>query len=207
MNEADKIIELAHWLFFQYGMRSVTMDQIARELGISKKTLYQHFNSKADLVHKTVERFIEEEECMCEQIMGTDKNAIEQLIEIGKMVSNKLKTINPTSALDLKRYYKKSWQLIQGEHRQFIYKVVRQNMEKGMTEGWYRDDLNVEVICRIYLASMDLLIDPEVFPPNQFQISDTYTEFLKHHIYGIASLKGAAYFDKYLHQPTKIKAA
>ncbi len=192
MNETQQILTRIIPLVMQLGVRAVTMQQIAQELGMSKKTLYQYFKNKADLVHQMVQFHIAMEREMIQTIVQTDKNAINEIIEIGQHVIQHLRQVNPTSAYDLKRLYPKSWQLFD-EHKKFIAQIIQQNLEKGIKQGWYRSDFNIEIITRLYVSKIDAIIDINVFPAH-FSKAEIYQEMLKYHIHGVANEKGETYF-------------
>lgn len=196
MTETQQILARIIPLTMQLGVRAVTMQQIAKELGISKKTLYQYFESKADLVHQMVQFHIAMEREMMQKIIEGEKNAIDEIIEIGQHVIQHLRQVNPTSIYDLKRLYPKTWKLFD-EHKLFIAETIHQNLEKGIKQGWYRSDFNIEIITRLYVSKIDAIIDITVFPAH-FSKADIYKEMLKYHIHGVANEKGETYFNRYL---------
>ncbi len=205
MNEDQKILARIIPSIMRLGVRSVTMQQIAQELGISKKTLYLHFENKADMVHKAIEFYIEMEKEAIDEITDVDKNAIEEFVEIGRYVIKHLRQVNPTGAYDLKRLYPQTWELFE-EHKLFIASTIQTNLEKGIEQGWYRNDFNIEIITRLYVSKIDSIIDINVFPA-YFSKADVYIELLKYHIHGVASETGETYFNQYLNSLNQNKTS
>ncbi len=202
----NQLLVKAGELFFKYGIRSVSMDDIARELGISKKTLYLTVENKADLVHKSMVEWLKIDKEACNSIIDVKKNAIDELIEIGQHVREFLKGLNPSLMYDLQKYYPEVWKLNDLYKWDFIAPVIRANMLKGIEQGMFRDDLNVEMIARLYLVKTTSMLNNKTFPVDRFPLTDLYVEFLKYHIRGIASPKGNKRLDKILskHKKTQI---
>lgn len=179
------------------GVRSVTMSDLAKGVGISKKTLYQHFENKADLVHQTVQLHLKQEKEFISGIIEDEKNAILEIVEIGRFVSTMIRKTNPTIVLDMQKFYPQSWQLLDA-HKQFIGFVILRNLEKGKQQGLYRMAILSPIIARLYVSKLDRIIDSSLFPSHEFQTADVYIESLKYHIHGVATPKGIDFFNQYL---------
>lgn len=189
MEQKQKIFCQAEELFLKYGVKSVTMDDLASHLGVSKKTLYQHFKNKSDLVEKTLSEHLEMEKQAVLEFRATSENAIVELFKIGAHVSSHLHQINPAIMFDLKRYYPKAWETLEFYKTDFIYDNILKNIKRGSTEGLYRDDLNSEIIARFYLEMINAIMHPD-FKASNREIVEYYEEFLRYHVRGIASNKG-----------------
>lgn len=196
MSEKTRIAEHSRDVFFQYGIRSVTMDDLARELGISKKTLYQHFKSKDELVGFSIHEHLEEHQQKCIEIFGVEKNAIEKLLEIAKVSQEMLRKLKPSTIYDLQKYHKKSWDLVEEHRSEFIPKIITGNIQQGIKEGLYRENVNATIISKLYLTLMKTLTNSVEFPPNEYPLLDVYIEFTRYHIYGIASDEGIKFLKK-----------
>ncbi len=183
-------------LFMQYGVKSLTMDDVARHLSISKKTLYQYVSNKNELVQKALGRHIDKERQDMEEICSSATNAIDELFAISKHVSGMLKNIHPSVVFDLQKYYPEAWQIFDEYKMNYIYDCISTNLERGIKEGLYRDNLDVPIVSRIYIGRVDMLFDPKLFPPGQFNIADVYLELIRYHVRGIASEKGIEYLVK-----------
>jgi len=193
-----KILQSSQNLFMRYGIRSVTMNDIARELGISKKTLYQHVDNKADLVHKGISIYFKQEEEMVLQITRANNNAIVQMVQIGRYVYLHLKNINPSVMYDLRKYYRKSFELIETYRKQFMHDCIKNNIELGIAQGWYRPNLCPDLITQFYLAKAEMFANPKPLLNNKRSIADVYMVLFQYHLYGIASRKGIEYLEENL---------
>lgn len=191
-----QILDQVEGLFMQYGMKSLTMDDVARHLSISKKTLYQYVSNKNELVQKALSRHIEREVKDMEHICSSSPNAIDELFAISKHVSGTLKNIHPSIMFDLQKYYPEAWQVFEEYKMEYIYNCVAANLERGIKENLYRDNLNIPIVARIYVGRIDLLFDPKLFPAGKFSIADIYLELIRYHVRGIASKKGIDYLVK-----------
>lgn len=196
MDELSIILDKAEKLFMHYGIKSVSMDDISREAGISKKTLYQHVDDKKDLVKKTISRYLNSEENACESICGDVVNPIEQLLMISSRLSSNLKSLNPSLFLDLQKFYPQSWALMNQHRTKFIYDQVKTNLTQGVEQGYYREDLNIEFVVRMYIGMVNIIMDPEMFPQMEFPFYKLTQSLMKYHFHAIASDKGMKYLEK-----------
>jgi TetR/AcrR family transcriptional regulator, cholesterol catabolism regulator len=190
VEELTKILDASQVLFRKYGIRSVTMTDIARSLGISKKTLYVHIENKHDLVSKMMKRHILEDQMMCLAIQQESGNALEELLKVSLYVQGQVKDINPSLLFDLQKYHRPVWEMLDAFHRKDIALMVEDNLRRGVSEGLYRKDLHVALISRLYVGLMPIVSDVELFPMNKFPTHILHKEFVKYHICGIVSEKG-----------------
>jgi len=197
MNEELKnIISKVRLLFMKYGIKSVTMDDVARELGISKKTLYQYVENKNDLLSKIFEMEIEDSDCYIEGIDRTNINAIEELFIIHKFLNKVLKEYSPSSLYDLKKYYPEFYSKMTLVRRGKIYQRVLRNLFKGIDEGLYRGDINTELIAKIQVERTEKTMDSDYLTLTEISTPDIFLELFKYHIRGIATEKGLKELDK-----------
>ncbi|HMR42705.1 MAG TPA: TetR/AcrR family transcriptional regulator [Saprospiraceae bacterium] len=195
-HQKQQILVQAESLFLRYGIKSVTMDDLARELGVSKKTLYQYIENKADLISQIILNHVEEETDCINSICDQTLNAVEQMLVIGKYVVQQLGKISPTVVYDLKKYYRQSWELMEMLHRQHVYQVIVKNIEKGIKEGLYRENLNTDVIAKLYVGKTFLLVDEDIFPLKNYEKEHLFREFIFYHLFGIVSQKGLKTLEK-----------
>jgi AcrR family transcriptional regulator len=193
MEIQHKILNKAEELFLQYGVKSITMDDLAQALGASKKTLYLHVENKADLVFKTVEQHIAQEKEMIARVAESAENAIDEMALLAKNVIDNMSKSHPSMLYDLQKYYPKAWQLFLDFKFQVVYNAIKRNLEKGIQEGLYRPDLNPEIISRIYISRMEVVLDTRLFPRTQYPFIEVYKEQIKYHLRGISSEKGWSY--------------
>ncbi len=180
-------------VFMRYGLKSVTMDDIAREIKVSKKTIYKYVKDKSDLLCNVMRGNCSCDVLVIDEILERRLNAIDEIIEIGRYVAGQLKMIHPSIHYDMEKYYPEVWQLFENHKSDYLYGCIADNMERGMKEGLYRDNLNIEIMGKIYLSKIDLVFDATIFPPNKFNFVEVYMELLRYHIKGIASDNGVKY--------------
>jgi DNA-binding XRE family transcriptional regulator len=197
MNEELKNILLkVRELYTKYGIKSITMDDVATELGISKKTLYQYITDKDDLVGKFIDNEIElrqEEICKC---FKTHFNAIEELFEISVFMNKLMKNQNPATEHDLKKYYPHHFNKMVGTRRERIFNYILLNLKKGKEEGLYRTDLNEEIIAKLYLSRIESIHINDLFTVEEFTSAKLFMELLMYHVRGIATEKGISVLEK-----------
>ncbi len=194
MNQAvdvvKKVLHAAERLFMRFGVRSVSMDDVARETSISKKTLYQCFRDKDDLVRRTLATHLDAMQVKIESVMASMEDPIEQLEAIAVFVLEHNKEINPSLLYDLRKYHPESFHLFSDSREQVFRKQIQQNLERGVAMGLYRSDLHIEIVSRMYLGNVSNLLNPEVFPDPGIPFDARYRELIRYHLHGIASAKG-----------------
>lgn len=182
------------------GVKSTSMDDVSRQLGISKKTLYQHFSDKSDLVKQSIDHIFSCEEAYLNNIHDEKLNPIEEVLTIVKRVNQTMRCVNPAAINDLKKYYHESWKRFDEHKREFISRMVKLNLENGVAGGYYRSDLNIEIICRLYVEMIGLTVNNEIFPNHEYSFHDVYREFVGYHLRGICTQKGIKYLETKLNQ-------
>ncbi len=193
MEKQQKEIELlmaSMELFMKYGIKSLTMDDISRNLGISKKTLYQFVSDKKDLVKKGMKLMVEGEKEMMGEVIENSGTAIDELIGTTRCVSKELGEIHPSVIFDLQKYHPQAWKIMEDHKMNFIYEMMLENLKRGIKEGYYRENINPLVIANIYMGMVDSMLNPEN-PINKIvSIDKLHIEIIRYHIKGIANEKG-----------------
>ncbi len=189
-DQQEKWLKRVEDLFMRYGIKSVTMDDVARELGISKKTLYLFVDNKDDLVNKMLERHISEEKSECARHIVAAGNAIEEMFLVMEANSQQLQQMKANVVYDLQKYHRDAWEKIQAFQRGFLYDVVRANLERGVREGHYRNDFDVDIIAKLHINLSFQLFDEDMFPQLTYSKESLFREYLLHYLYGIVSEKG-----------------
>jgi TetR/AcrR family transcriptional regulator, cholesterol catabolism regulator len=206
MEAKERIVQSSLKQFMQYGFRNVSMDDIATNLGMSKKTLYQYFADKDELVEAALEYDIEtdQKDCMiCATVSG---NAIAEVYNIIDVVAEQLRDMNPMVLLEMQKFHPKAYQRFQHHKDEFILKMIIENLDRGKVEGLYREDINTEVIGKFRLESMMLIFNPEAFPlSKKYPIKDLMVIIGEHFLYGIATTKGYKIIQKHQQERTKTK--
>jgi len=190
MTQTENLLITARDFFMQYGIKSVSMDDLSSKLGISKKTLYQAVENKEDLVMKVIENHIEVQNQEMEEILSKDKDAIEEMLMFARYIIQLLKNLRPGVTYDLQKYYPAAWKRIEHLNQQTIDNIILKNIKKGIKEGVYRKSVNPEIISKLYAAQALQITDENLFPLKTFQMEELVREFIAYHFYGIASLEG-----------------
>jgi len=188
--QQDKWLRRTEDLFLRYGIKSLTMDDVARELGISKKTLYQFVESKDDLVMQVVQRHIEEEKDLSNCWQRDAENAIAEIFATIKNSQKDLVRIKSNILFDLQKYHRDAWEYMQNYQRGYMHQIVRANLERGIQEGLYRSDFNVDIIAKLHVAESFLLLDESFFPRAQFPLDVIFREYLLYYLHAIVSDRG-----------------
>lgn len=187
------MIEKIQELLLKYGIRSLSMDDIAQELGISKKTLYQHFKNKKDLVMQVVMHGVEEQSCKFKEIITQNKlNAIDVLFFVSKHIAENHKNMNQNVHFDLQKYYPEAWQILSEHNKKHIYGKICQNMEQGIQEGLYLDDFRINVIAKLYVQQVNNVSLIEDLNED-LSFDEILRSIFVYHIRGIVSEKGREY--------------
>jgi len=190
------VLERVRELFFKYGVRCVSMDDICRDLGLSKKKLYQLFSSKNELVEKLLELERQNFEIIFDTYSFEGVNAIDILLTVSKEVGERFRDVSPSMTFDLKKYYPDIYHTHIEERIDFINKKIQINLEKGVNQGVYRDDLSIELVARIYIRRLIDLHNPEFFPADKFSFQTLFEAMFDNFIRGIANQKGIEYYEK-----------
>lgn len=171
------------------------MDDISRNLGISKKTLYEKIKDKKDLVIKTMSHHMRCEERYFLQQIRPVENPIIQLINLSKHITESMKELNSSLIYDLQKYHPDAWQLFEDHRRGFIFDHIKTNLEKGQEDGWYRTNIDTETIATLYISSLVNILDVNMFPPEKFQFHKVIEEMITYHLHGIVTEKGLRFLN------------
>ena len=198
-----KILKAAENLFMKYGVRSISMDDISRHLSVSKKTLYQHFIDKEDIVSMACQAHIETMATQFLDITKNSKNAIDELTKISRCLKKNTEDTNPSLLFDLQKYHPKAWSVWLNHKHKFIRDSVIRNLKQGIEEGHYRPEINVDIIAAIRLELVQLPFDDNVFPTSRFKIAEVQMQIFDHFVHGIVTEKGRKLYQKYKESTVK----
>lgn len=188
-----KILEGSEALFSRYGIKSITMDDVARELGISKKTLYKFVTDKNDLVEKTLDYHLQRNEKTCELLVNEQQNPIDAMLAIGDFFSQQMKDTSPSLLFDLRKFHHEAFKKLDEYRLNCIAQRLEENLKEGIEQEYYRPDTNIQIIPRLYMSMIDALLDGPYFPRDKFRFEEVVQEILIYHIHGIATQKGLDY--------------
>ena len=203
MEIKDRIRIKAEELFWRYGIRSVSMDDIATQLGMSKKTIYQYFADKDELVDAVINREINEMQHDCLDCSSKARDAVHEMFLTMEQIYEKISNMNPMVLNDLEKFHFESFQKFMQHKNRFLLQVITNNLTRGMEEGLYREELNVDVIARFRLESALMAFNMTIFPPNKYNLANVSLEVMEHYLYGLASQKGHKLIQKYKQDQTK----
>jgi len=190
MEIKQRIILKAQQLFEKLGIRNVSMDDVARELGISKKTIYQHFEDKATLLREGIKLHLDKECQLMQQLIESSENALIAMVRIMNYVHKKLQSISPLLIFEMQKYYPEVWQLMREQDEKINLPALIHNLEKGIQEGLYRPDINVEVVARLRLALVEASLNERVFPSDKFNQNEIQIQVSNFYLYGLLTEKG-----------------
>ena len=203
MDNKERILIKAEELFMQYGIRSVSMDDIANQLGMSKKTLYQYYADKDELVEAVVEGHINEVQTECLGCRQNATNAVHEIFLTMKHIMEELSNMNPMMLYDLEKFHYRSYQHFKNYKDKFLAEMIRKNIEWGIKDELYRPDLDIEVMCKFRLESLMIPFNVSVFPPGKYNLAAVSRKLIEHFIYGLATIKGHKLIQKYNEQRQK----
>ncbi len=193
----EEIVKTAEDLFLTYGVRSVTMDDISRKLAISKKTIYQHYKDKDEIVCRVTKRVLKREKEMISATKEQAHNAIHELVMISRYLKEHAQTINPSVLFDLQKYHREAW-CIYLKFKEIVFlQAIRETLQRGIQEGYFRKDIDVEVLSILRIEEIQLTFDNQVFPRDQFDNREVQLQLFEHFIRGIVTPEGIALIHQY----------
>lgn len=191
-----KIIAGANELFMKYGIRSVTMDDIARHLGISKKTIYQSFSEKDEIVSAVTKMHCDMWEHKTIEIAKSTANAIEELLRFSVLFRDQMRRMNPNLMFDMYKYHRQTWD----EWSQYKASVIKQRVidtiNRGKNEGYFRKEVNAEILGTFRVEQLEMAFDSSIFPHDKFSFEDVQMQLFDHFIYGCLTRKGTDLYEE-----------
>ncbi len=181
--------------FMRNGLKGPNMGDVARELRISKKTLYKYVSDKRDLVRQAIEVLLEEDRKEIHEIISKDINAIDKVYLINMKVGMKLRTLQPSVMYDLKHFFPEADCAINQQHENFTYDIIRQIHRQGIKEGLFRADIDVEILAKINVLLIRAMFDEQRFPQEQYSFAEVHREISNYHLRGIVSPAGEDYIN------------
>ena len=199
MEIRDRILNHARALFLRNGIKSVSMDDIAADLAMSKKTLYKTFDNKDEMVQAMMSQYLGQAQGNCTRIASGAANAVEEMLNLSQWADEQFSGIHPSIFHDLRKYYPAAWALFAAHKNAFILNQISQNLRRGIAEGLFRSDLDVDVLARLNLAQIEMVFDTNLYPPTHFTPVRVNRVLDEHYLLGVATLKGHKLFNAYRH--------
>jgi AcrR family transcriptional regulator len=190
------IMECVRELMEKKGVRNFTFDDICENIHISKSEFFHYIENESDLVRKVLEFERESFKIIFDEYDFDGVNAIDILLTVSREISQNFKNINPSISFDLKKYYPDIYQDHFQKRIDFIFDNIKINIEKGINQCMYRDDLSVELVARLYISRLIDIHNPDFFPPEKFSFSMLFEVMFENLIRSIAKPEGVRYFEK-----------
>jgi AcrR family transcriptional regulator len=203
MDIKERIQGKAHELFMRYGFRSVSMDDIASQLGMSKKTIYQYFADKDELVDAVIENEVIQTHKDCEFCKKNSKDAIDELMLTMEEIHEQFSQINPMLLFDLEKFHPRAFQKIKTMKDEYMLQIITTNIKRGIKEELYRPDVNVELMSRYRVETMFIPFNMAASAPSKFNVAAVVYDTMEHFVYGLATLKGYKLITKYKEEQIK----
>lgn len=196
----EKILKGAEELFLKFGIRSVSMDDIARHLGISKKTIYQHFKDKDDIVNQVAQGHFALERSMYDEVLNQSSNAIEEAMGCMHCMKEQLEDLNPSLMFDMQKYHPEAWKIWMDFKVNFVRNSIISNIVRGIEEGYFRPEINAEILATYRLEQVQMTLEQDFLPKGKYNLSQVQTELFEHFMYGLLTEKGRQVYQKYKDQ-------
>jgi len=203
MESKERVLGKAHELFNRYGFKRVTMDEIALKTGMSKKTIYQLFANKDEIVDAVVEDLLNRSKQSCEQNTDKAENAVHEIFLNINMTQELMYEMNPAVYEDMEKFFPAVFAKFFHYKNSYIAEKVQENLRRGIKEGLFREDLNVDVVTKFRIASMFIPFNQDVFPYGKYNLAEVEVETLELYLHGISTLEGQKLIQKYKQQKIK----
>ena len=200
----SKIINKAIDMFMEIGFKTLTVDDIASEMCISKRTIYEHFHKKHNLVEAATMHLFEKISNGIDEISALNKNPIEELFVIKNFVMENLKNESTSPIYQLKKYYPQIYESLMDRQFNKMDICVLENLKKGIKQRFYRDDINLRLISRFYFAGINSIRDAELFNPIQFSNIEVQKAYLEYHLRAICTQKGIDFMETIIKHKVKV---
>jgi AcrR family transcriptional regulator len=197
MEPLTKILSAAVELFRQYGFKSITMDDIARRAGISKKTLYQHFANKSEIVNESVVWYKTRICDNCEAVMAQSTNSLEAMVRTQVLMDQVHRQMNPVALYEMQRYFPEAYQTFREKLVEQDVEIIKATILKGIEEGLYREGVNADLMARYRLETSLMMFQPNLLVNERNSLLFVTHEIFEHFLYGIMTAKGEKLYQKY----------
>lgn len=198
MDPKEQIISEADHLFCCQGVKRVTMDAIAKRLGMSKKTIYQHFSDKNALVAELMAKKMQGQVCVMDHCIIEATDAVHEVFHGVTQMQELLSKINPVLFYDLQKYHPDAWKYYLTFKNEKLFSVISNNLKRGIQEGNYRSEMNTDILTWMRIGQIDSVFGQMSYPWDQFNISRIFTEITEHYLYGICTAQGSRLIKKYI---------
>lgn len=196
----ERILAEAERLFWKYGVRSVTMEDIAKQLGISKKTIYQHFEDKEQILYQVIQDKTGRDQFEMDCMLVDANNPVEEILYALHMIQKHADQVSPNLLIDVKRHYPQAFDLFLHYKEGQIMRSILENIQKGIVQGLYRSDLNPAVLARLRVEQIELAFNNDLFPAGEYSMHDVQHQLMHHFVRGMLTDKGFTIYNTYVNQ-------
>lgn len=193
----DYILSEAQKLFMKFGIKSVTMDDIAKQLSMSKKTIYTFYKDKDDLVYRLIAKMLQNDECKMNERTKNASNAIEEVFLCMDFLKEMLSGINPTVFYDLQKYHSNAHQLMVNFHHTYVYNSIKNGLERGIIENIFRNDINSEILATLRVSQINWSFECDLVRNAKYSLYNVILETTIHFLFGVSTLSGHVLINKY----------
>jgi len=197
INTRERIRQKADELFMRYGLRSVSMDDIANSLGISKKTIYQFYADKNELVDAVLAEILDENKKNCDADRKEAQNAAQEVFLSMDRIEQLFHDMHPSLIYDMQKYHPQAFARFLKHKNEYLYNIIRKNLERGIQEELYRPEVDIEIMTRFRIESMMIPFNPEFYSRPKHNLAGVEQQLIEHYLFGLASLKGHKLILKY----------
>ncbi|MDW8273670.1 MAG: TetR/AcrR family transcriptional regulator [Chitinophagales bacterium] len=185
-----KLLENARQMFIKRGIQTLRMDDLAKKLGISKKTIYVLIKDKASLVKEVIEDYVDQERKINENIRRNASNPVEEMVMLMSHVLQQTKELNPQVLFDLQKFYPESWDIFHHYRSSFMFDFIHTNVKTGVEHNFYRSDLKTDIVAKFYIGAIKVISDQSLFPSKHYPFVSVVKEYLEYHLRAIVTEKG-----------------
>jgi len=200
MSTEEQILKGAEELFFRYGIKGITMDDVAKHLSMSKRTIYEKFPHKEAIVEILLKEHLKKHLDDCIKYRNASSNAIEEIFMMLAPLKELFEAMNPRLLFELKKFHPQAWREFVEFKRTTLLNSMVANMKRGIKEGIYRDDIDVHILAALRIEEVELAWNPDVYPPKEFNLAKVQICLLEHFLFGITNIKGHQIAEKFKKQ-------
>ena len=197
MDVKDRIKQKADELYRRYGIKSVTMDEIASQLGVSKKTIYQSFSDKNELVDAVIVDLLTNNKECCQKDRARAQNAVEEVYLAMAMLESMFENMNPSILFDMERNHPATYEKFKKHKYNFLFHLVKENIQRGKREELYRPEIDADVVATVRLETMMMPFNEHLFPKSKYSLVFLEQQLIEYYLFGLVSLKGYKLVAKY----------
>lgn len=194
----ERILNKARQLFYTCGIRSVTMDDIARETGMSKKTIYQFYSDKNEIVEKVISNLLTSHGLKIKGFCEEAENAIHEVVLQSQSIAEIFQSLKPGFFFEVQKHFPAIWTLVDGHRSECVLQGITNNLSRGIEEGLYRPELQIKTIAHIRQVQLRSVQNLQDFPADQFTYHTLLNQLTELFLYGISSPTGQQQISKYI---------